>query len=58
MKYEAMSKLTSKFSVVEMCKVLGVGRENYYRWVKDEKKRERKRLAEIPLVNKIEEIFN
>ena len=43
MKYEAMSKLTKEFPVVEMCKVLGVSRESYYRWFKQEEKKRREK---------------
>ncbi len=41
-----------------MCETLGVKSQNYYRWKIQERKREEKRLAEIPLINRIEKIFN
>ena len=41
-----------------MCETLGVKSQNYYRWKMQERKREEKRLAEIPLINRIEKIFN
>lgn len=46
-----MSKMMDLFSALEMCKVLGV-RRSYYRWIKQEKKREEKKIAKIPLTNK------
>lgn len=58
MKYEAISRLTKKFSVVKMCEILGVKRQNYYRWIRQERKNKEKHIKELSIINKIEEIFN
>lgn len=57
MKYEAISRLIKQFSVVRMCEALGVRKQNYYRWIRQEKKREVKRVKELPIINKIEKVF-
>ena len=58
MKYEAISRLTKKFSVVKMCEILGVKRQNYYRWIRQERNNKEKHIKELSIINKIEEIFN
>ena len=58
MKYEAIPRLTKKFSVVKMCETLGVKRQNYYRWIRQERKNKEKHIKELSIINKIEEIFN
>ena len=57
MKYEAIEKYSSEFSVKRMCKVLELVPSNYYRWKRNKEKKQEKQKEELQLVRKIEEIF-
>ncbi len=41
-----------------MCEILGVKRQNYYRWIQQERKNKEKYLKELSIIRKIEEIFD
>ncbi|MBE5885171.1 MAG: transposase [Lachnospiraceae bacterium] len=58
MKYEAISKYSSTFSVRKMCKVLELDSSNYYRWKRAEEKRKQKISDELKLVKQVEKVFN
>lgn len=58
MKYEAISKLIKEFSVVKMCRALGVKPQNYYRWIQQERKNKEKHVKQLSIINRVEEIFN
>ena len=58
MKYEAISRLKREFPVVRMCETLGVRSQNYYRWVRQERKSKERHIKELTIINKIEQIFN
>lgn len=57
MKYEAIESHSSEFSVRKMCKVLELDVSNYYRWKRNQEKRDGKLLKEKQLIKKIEDIF-
>lgn len=57
MKYEAISKYSSTFSVRKMCKVLELDSSNYYRWKRAEEKRKQKISDELKLVKQVEKVL-
>lgn len=57
MKYEAIVKNSSEFSAEKMCNVLGLEASNYYRWKRNQEKREKKHQEELRLIYRIEEIL-
>lgn len=57
MKYEAISKYSSTFSVRKMCKVLALNPSNYYRWKRAEDKRKQRIFDELKLVKQVEKVF-
>lgn len=57
MKYEAILEKSRILKVRSMCKYLGVGTQNYYRWKRNYEKKEMKRWEEIPLIKRIGRIF-
>ena len=57
MKYEAIRKLSSEYSVRKMCYVLELKQSGYYQWVARQGKNEAKRRAAIMLAIKVGEVF-
>jgi len=57
MKYEAIRAYSQEFSVVKMCKVLGLAQSAYYQWRKREEAREAKREGEREFVTYMRKIF-
>lgn len=57
MKFEAIYMFRNEFPVRRMCRILGVYKSSYYRWVKAEKRRRERELEEMELVREIERIF-
>jgi len=58
MKHEAISKCSSEYSVVKMCKALELPQSGYYQWVKSEIKRQEKRVQEKDLIETVIKVFN
>lgn len=57
MKCEAMWKYIGKYTIVEMCRALGINESTYYKWL-CRKQRQKNRLTEQrKLVRKVTEIF-
>ncbi len=57
MKYEAIRACSREFSVVKMCKALGLRASNYYRWKKNQEKKEEKEREDRELAAKVREVF-
>lgn len=57
MKYEKIHMCSSMFDVKKMCDVLGVKRENYYRWVSSQKRKEERQKEENESIRLVEEAF-
>ena len=57
MKYEAIKEFSSRFPVKKMCKTLELDSSNYYRWINNCKKVEKKLEKEKELLKQIENIF-
>jgi len=58
MKYEAIKAYSQEFSVVKMCKVLGLAQSAYYQWKRREDDREKKREVERELIEYMRSIFD
>jgi len=57
MKYEAIMANRSEFSVVKMCKALGIKQSGFYQWVKGDQHRQAKVRAKLVLIHQIEKAF-
>lgn len=57
MKYEAISANRSEFSVVKMCKALGIKQSGFYQWLKGDRRRQAKARAKLTLIHQIEKAF-
>ena len=58
MKYEAILENSRFFKVVDMCRVLGVTPQNYYRWRRNRIKAAEKKKRLLPLILAIIQLFN
>lgn len=58
MKYEAIHELTSEHSVRKMCFVLRVKERGYYQWLRQERRRNVKKQAEIGLIQTVTKTFH
>ncbi len=57
MKYEAIHRYRSEFSVAKMCEVLNVRQSGYYQWFKGEKRRQARAKQELALIRIVEQTF-
>jgi transposase InsO family protein len=57
MKHEAISKCSSEFSVVKMCKALGLKQSGFYQWRKGDKRRQTKREKDKELIQIVIDVF-
>lgn len=57
MKYEAIHRYHSEFSVAKMCEVLTVRQSGYYQWRKGEVRRQERAKRELGLIHTVEEVF-
>ncbi|MCR5694719.1 MAG: IS3 family transposase [Clostridia bacterium] len=58
MKYEAILENSRFFKVADMCRVLGVTPQNYYRWRRNRIKAAEKKKRLLPLILSIIQLFN
>lgn len=57
MKYEAIHRYHSEFSMAKMCEVLNVRQSGYYQWFKGEKRRQARAKQKRVLIRIVEETF-
>lgn len=57
MKYEAIELCSNQFDVKKMCRCLGLQPSNYYRWKRNQEKKNLNRFKELKEIKKIEKIF-
>ena len=57
MKYEAIRRYSSEYSVRKMCEVLGLKQSSYYQWLRRQEKNRSKRDAERKLAAQVGKIF-
>ena len=57
MKCEAIYMHSPEYPVSKMCKALGVYENQYYRWIRTNERRKRRRQAEQELVDKVIKVF-